>query len=47
MITDYASDAKELRVKQFETPKGQEPYIQRMLIVEPRFAYNKYTLDYR
>ena len=31
----------------FETPEGQAQYKKRMPMVEPRFAYNKYTLHYR
>ena len=47
IITDYTSDAKELLAAKFETPEGQKQYKKRMPMVEPRFAYNKYTLNYR
>ena len=47
IITDYTSDAKELHAAIFETPRGQKQYKKRMPMVEPRFAYNKYTLHYR
>jgi hypothetical protein len=47
IITDYTSDAKELQAAIFETPYGQKQYKKRMPMVEPRFAYNKYTLHYR
>ena len=47
VITDYTSDAKELLAHKFETPEGQTQYKKRMPMVEPRFAYNKYTLRYR
>lgn len=47
VLTDYTSEAKELLAAKFETPKGQKQYKKRMPMVEPRFAYNKYTLGYR
>ena len=47
IITDYTSDAKQLQAAIFETPHGQKQYKKRMPMVEPRFAYNKYTLHYR
>ena len=47
LITDYTKESKELLAAKFETPEGQKQYKQRMPMVEPRFAYNKYTLKYR
>ncbi|AWX33484.1 hypothetical protein AW729_10450 [Methanosphaera sp. BMS] len=47
VITDYTSEAKELLAYNFETPAGEKQYSKRMPMVEPRFAYNKYTLKYR
>ncbi|MBQ6218633.1 MAG: transposase [Methanosphaera sp.] len=47
VLTDYTSQAKELLAYKFETPHGQKQYKKRMPMVEPRFAYNKYTLKYR
>ena len=47
IITDYTSDAKQLQAAIFETPYGKKQYAKRMPMVEPRFAYNKYTLHYR
>lgn len=47
LITDYTNESKELLAAKFETPEGQKQYKQRMPMVEPRFAYNKYTLKYR
>ncbi|MBE6514957.1 MAG: hypothetical protein E7Z69_08060 [Thermoplasmata archaeon] len=47
VLTDYTSEAKELQAAKFDTPTGQKQYKKRMPMVEPRFAYNKYTLHYR
>ena len=47
LITDYTNESKELLAAKFETPEGQKQFKQRMPMVEPRFAYNKYTLKYR
>lgn len=47
IITDYTSEPKELLAAKFETPKGQKQYKQKMPMVKPRFAYNKYTPKYR
>ena len=47
VITEYTSEAKKLLAYKFETPEGQKQYKKRMPMVEPRFAYNKYTLNYR
>jgi len=47
IITDYTNNAKELLAHKFETPQGQKQYKKRMAMVEPRFAYNKHTLNYR
>ena len=47
ILTDYTSEAKELLAAKFDTPRGQKQYKKRMSMVEPRFAYNKHTLNYR
>ncbi len=41
------SEAKELLVYKFETPRGQTQYKKRMTMVESHFTYNKYTLKDR
>ncbi|MBR3213401.1 MAG: hypothetical protein IKF79_02690 [Methanosphaera sp.] len=47
VITDYISDSAMKIKHHLHTPEAQEKYKDRMPNVEPRFAYNKYTLKYR
>lgn len=47
VITDYVSDSTMKLKHRMHTAEAQEKYKDRMPNVEPRFAYNKYTLKYR
>ena len=47
VITDYISESIMKLKHHMHTSEAQEKYKDRMPNVEPRFAYNKYTLKYR
>lgn len=47
VIIDYVSESTEKLRYRMCTSEAQEKYKERMPSVEPRFAYNKYTLGYR
>lgn len=47
VISDYVSDATMKLKHRMYTKEAQDRYKDRMLKVEPQFAYNKYALKYR